>query len=213
MAVRTGPVRAGHAPMPCPRRRHQRAGGDCAVAGVPARAKLSPSVAWCVAAVLISAAANAHLKEALGACQAIAADAARLACYDAIGEGRAQAAPDGAPAPALSAHRPREGNDGAASGRADADAAFGAEALPAGQERLGAPRTERLAATITRVQALPRGNFRLTLGNGQVWQEIRRERGTRYAVGDEVEIRRGMLGAYILSSAAMAGRAKVRRVR
>ena len=200
--------------MPRPRRRHRRAGGDCAVAGARARAKRSPSVAWCVAAALISAAANAHLKEALGACQAIAADAARLACYDAIvAQGRAQSAPDGAPAPAPLAHRPAERDDGAASGRADADAAFGAEALPAGQERLGAPRTERLAATITRVQALPRGNFRLTLGNGQVWQEIRRERGTRYAVGDEVEIRRGMLGAYILSSAAMAGRAKVRRVR
>ena len=212
--MRTGPARAGHAPMP-PARRRRRSGGGCAAAGVPARAEKSPSVAWCVvAAALISAAANADLREALDACQAIAADAERLACYDAVvAPGHAQAAPDSAPAPAPVAHRPAQRNDGAASRRADADAAFGAEALPAGQERPGAPRTERLAATITRVQALPRGNFRLTLGNGQVWQELRSERGTRYAVGDEVEIRRGMFGAYILSSAAMAGRAKVRRVR
>ena len=162
---------------------------------------------------LTPAAAPAHLQEALLACRALVPDAERLSCYDGIASAetrpaqRAASSADAAVAPVSA-----RGEDAAAAQEAVASATFGAERLPA-QEREQDRPAQRLAATITHVLALPRGNFRLTLDNGQVWQEIRYDRSTRYAVGDGVEIRRGTLGSYNLASEATGRRAKVRRIR
>ena len=156
------------------------------------------------------AAAPAHLQEALLACRALVQDAERLSCYDGIASaemGLAQPAASSADAAAA----PASASGEHAAAPQEAGAGFGAERLPAREREQDPP--QRLAATITHVLELPRGNFRLTLDNGQVWQEIRYDRSTRYAAGDGVEIRRGTLGSYNLASEATGRRAKVRRIR
>lgn len=85
---------------------------------------------------------------------------------------------------------------------------FGADKLTHGSEE----RLERIVSAIVRIRKLSRGNYLLTLDNGQRWREIEYDRYTRYAVGDRVEIRRGRLGTYDLISQATGHRNKVRRV-
>ena len=85
---------------------------------------------------------------------------------------------------------------------------FGADKLTHGSEE----RLERIVSAIVRIRKLSRGNYLLTLDNGQRWREIEYDKYTRYAVGDRVEIRRGRLGTYDLISQATGHRNKVRRV-
>ena len=86
--------------------------------------------------------------------------------------------------------------------------AFGAEKL----RHSGGEAVDRVVAEIAVVRKLSRGNFQLTLDNGQKWREIEYDKYTRYAVGDMVEIRRGRLGTYDLFSRKTGHRNKVRRI-
>lgn len=67
-------------------------------------------------------------------------------------------------------------------------------------------------ATIEGVYELSRGTFRLLFDNGEVWQELEYEVRTKYTVGDEVEIRRGTFGTYLLHSLATGRSTKVKRL-
>ena len=71
---------------------------------------------------------------------------------------------------------------------------------------------KEMRATIVAVRKLSRGQYVLTLSNGQVWREIEARRQSRYSVGDEIIIRRAFGGSYNLKSNATGYRNKARRV-
>jgi hypothetical protein len=72
-----------------------------------------------------------------------------------------------------------------------------------------APRPEQVVGRVKSVVTKPRGQYRITLEDGQVWEETQRTGGSPPEVGDTVTIRRGMLGSYFLShSVGLALRVK-----
>ena len=59
---------------------------------------------------------------------------------------------------------------------------------------------EQLTAKVAELSTLPHGELQLTLDNGQVWQQKPGDRSMRVKVGDEVTIKRGSLGSFLLTS-------------
>lgn len=57
-----------------------------------------------------------------------------------------------------------------------------------------------ITATITGVTELTRGNFQISLDNGEVWRENRPDRGSSYKVGDRITITEGSLSSHRLKS-------------
>ena len=74
------------------------------------------------------------------------------------------------------------------------------------------PRLDKLIARITAVSYKPRGEFVVTLDNGQVWEEAETTSHLPLRAGDDITIKRGMLGAFYLSSRQALG-LRVQRVR
>lgn len=74
------------------------------------------------------------------------------------------------------------------------------------------PRLDKLTAHITAVSRKPRGEFVVTLDNGQVWEEAETTSHLPLRAGDDITIKRGMLGAFYLSSRQALG-LRVQRVR
>lgn len=64
------------------------------------------------------------------------------------------------------------------------------------QERDDSGKVERITAEVTAVSAKPRGELIITLDNGQVWAQKRKERYFAARPGDKVTIDAGMLGSY-----------------
>lgn len=127
--------------------------------------------------------------DSLRRCRALAADTARLACYDAIA--LAPAAVAAAVAPAGSA-------------AAAPAARFG---LPEGPDR------------IERVESRIEGRFegwrpldRLRLANGQVWQVIDGSTGVYWLDSPRVAVRRGALGSFVLEIEGVKPFVRVRRI-
>ena len=58
-----------------------------------------------------------------------------------------------------------------------------------------------------------RGNFQITLDNGQVWRENEYEPNTTYAVGDQVTVEADFMGTQVLRNQRTRQSARVRRVR
>ena len=144
-----------------------------------------------VLAVPVSAASD--IKAELAACLALQTDAIRLACYDRVLQ-RAQhptPAPDTDKAPeSIDAEDMEEAED-------VEEASVVAPVRPANAAS-GAPQAEPreanvISATITQVRKLQRGQFVLTLDNGQVWRETEAKRRARFKVGQRVTIRKGRL--------------------
>jgi hypothetical protein len=169
------------------------------------------------------------------ACAAEADDERRLACFDALAAGlRGDPRPAAAAAPAATA--PAAAAPVAAAPVAAATAMGSPAAAPpptaaaahpsqAGtlspEEQFGlrvdlkeqkkSALTE-LSATATAISAKPRGEFVITLDNGQVWGEIAPGSKIKVKPGDAVKIEAGTLGSYILI--APNGRSsKVTRIR
>jgi hypothetical protein len=69
---------------------------------------------------------------------------------------------------------------------------------------------EKIVATVKAVETRARGEYRITLDDGQVWDETQHSSNTEAPrVGETVTIKRGMLGSYFLShSAGLALRVK-----
>ena len=89
-------------------------------------------------------------------------------------------------------------------------------ALPATRdpdEQFGFEDRGTLRATITRVQKLSRGQFVLTLDNGQIWREIEMRPRSRFHVGEEITIDRGLMGNYRLRLTRSGYTNSVRRLR
>ena len=135
------------------------------------------------------------------ACAAEKDDARRLACFDAAVD-RAQAAPPNQPPAVAAAPLSKEEKFGLR-GELKQEKV---QKVPELQE------LEQLQAEITKVSSKPHGELVVTLENGQVWTEIQTNSGARVKAGDQVTIKAGVLGSFLL--VAPNGRStKVTRVR
>jgi hypothetical protein len=56
------------------------------------------------------------------------------------------------------------------------------------------------SASVSAVTRRADGRLVVTLDNGQVWSQLERDNATEVAVGDKVNVRRGSLGSYILTT-------------
>src|SRR5262245_28248988 len=160
-------------------------------------------------ALLAAAHALGATPDAARACAAIESDAERLACYDKVF--RAPVTPD----PQASAARPAATTPAATSAPAAETAAppaktpvagkaaddFGySEAQRTEQARASAPDPQEalkeLHARIVELKQQPRGEYVMTLDNGQVWSQKSTDWKVVLAVGDEIVIRRGVSNSY-----------------
>ena len=71
---------------------------------------------------------------------------------------------------------------------------------------------DRLSSSIATVAYKPRGESIVTLQDGQVWEEAELVTHEPLHVGDPVTIRRGVLGAFYMSTQHVLG-LRVRRVK
>jgi hypothetical protein len=70
---------------------------------------------------------------------------------------------------------------------------------------------ESLHGRITSVQSLGDGALRVTLDNGQVWQQLDKKGQARWAVGDELVIDRAAFGSFMAAEAGSKRAFRVRR--
>jgi hypothetical protein len=129
-------------------------------------------------------------------CMGIAADAARLSCYDAA-LGRVAV---GATRP----DRPRASQTPPpASGIAPPDAVekFGDYGQLARDHQAKSEVPKRVTGQITKLSTLPNGLFRFTLDNQQTWQTMQADWAFDFKAGDRVLITRLPLGGYQVSVA------------
>ncbi len=152
-------------------------------------------------------------------CSARPDDAERLACYDAA------AAAISAEAREIAARRDRE-RAAAAEARAAAEAsakdAAEASARQAQVERFGSEgfriggsedRVNQLAARVQEALTDGVGRAVLLLDNGQMWRQTEGFSVPTVRTGDEVEIRRGAMGGYLLTVMRIRRTIPVRRMR
>jgi biotin carboxyl carrier protein len=121
------------------------------------------------------------------ACAAEKDDARRLACFDAA-VGQVQAAP-GNPTPAVAAVPLSQEEKFGLRGELKQEKA---QKTPELQE------LEQLQARVTSVSSKLHGELVVTLENGQVWTEIQTNSGARIKAGDQVAIKAGALGSFLL---------------
>lgn len=136
---------------------------------------------------LLLAATSADPLADLRACAVQADDAKRLACYDAIARPQTEspAVAAGVVAPSAQDRFGYRGN-------------VAREELARQEEKLQAESLEQLVARVTAVSVRPQGEFVITLDNGQVWSQKRPEANVKPRVDDEVTIKPGMLGSFLL---------------
>jgi len=172
-------------------------------------------------------AADATLDQARR-CTAVKDSLERLVCYDTLFAAQpAPPAPPAAslpavppagvaavvPAPVPAAQAPTSAK-GPATG-AGADAEFGDEMVrrPSRDAEDAPPRS--LTATIQSLRETRPDVFRITLDNGQVWQQMDKDGLFHVAVGDTVQIDRGAMGGYRMArtSKGRSGWVRVNRVK
>lgn len=145
--------------------------------------------------------------ERIYACRATAADAQRLACYDAAaagldaGEtagGAVAVTPGSGGAPAATAGTMQAGNMQAGNTRAgDMRTAPIAPTI-----RGGMPEAEpyRVTAKVERILAQRSGRSVFYMSNGQVWTQVEAETVRNVRAGDEVTINSASFGSFLMSS-------------
>jgi hypothetical protein len=72
---------------------------------------------------------------------------------------------------------------------------------------------DEISATITNLGTQPRGEYVITLDNGQVWAQKVADGRFRLKIGDQVKIRAGSLGAYFMSVGSSDRTTRVTRTR
>jgi hypothetical protein len=173
-------------------------------------------VLWqsCVVAAVGCLASGVSLAQSAVDCSSVAEDGARLKCYDdqAARQKKAASAVK-APATGASAHpaAPTPAPARPASGSSD----FGLEGEALHRKQAAAnpeapKEPEQVVSRVRDVTTKPRGEYRITLEDGQVWEETGHSSSVLPPhVGDTVTIKRGMLGSYFLShSTGLALRVK-----
>jgi len=76
----------------------------------------------------------------------------------------------------------------------------------------GFSKTGTVRGVIVGLEQAPRGQYLITLDNGQVWRETEASRRSRYEEGDAVTIKKGMFASYRLRVDATGYTQAVRRV-
>ena len=164
------------------------------------------------AAFALPALAQESLEDRLRACADETDDDARLACFD-----KATTAPAAEPAPAVAEVAPVPETppkpvaaEAAPTAAAPTDAAptaatptDAASAAPDPVEEFGkeadkSDEVDEISAIVVEVSKRGRGEYVVTLDNGQVWTEKRAEPYLRIKVGDVVRIKRVAMGGYRL---------------
>ena len=144
-------------------------------------------------------------------CRGLAADATRLACYDALfgrpGVPAAAAATAPATAVAATAARPPTAPAAAATPSPSPAAAVAAFGLPQPAAPVDAI-TSHIPGRFTGWEP----NDRITLANGQVWQIADRSRGAYQLDDPKVKVRRGAMGSFFLEIEGQNQAPRVRRV-
>ena len=175
---------------------------------------MSAAAAWL--AVLAPALAVGQVDaDALRACIAEKNDARRLACYDQAMGGRAQpsaAAPVAAasaaaepklatPEPKVATPEPKVAAPAATGAGPDAEAKFGYRGAIArkdlDEQSQRDSGNDRIEAAIVEIERRARGEFVLTLDNGQVWAQKAAD-SSRVKAGDRVTIKKASFGSFLL---------------
>ena len=150
--------------------------------------------------------------ERIYACRATAADAQRLACYDAAaagldaGEtagGAVAVTPGSGGAPAATAGTMQAGNMQAGNMQAGNTRAGDMRTAPiAPTIRGGMPEAEpyRVTAKVERIVAQRSGRSVFYMSNGQVWTQVEAETVRNVRAGDEVTINSASFGSFLMSS-------------
>jgi hypothetical protein len=164
------------------------------------------SMCWPVCAVLAlgSVASGPSFAQSTPDCSTIAADMARRKCYD---EQAARQKKKAAESPAATAAAPTATHAAPAAATAEAPprsespAEFGLDGRAARKKETP---LDQIVSRLTDVSATrPRGQYRFTLEDGQVWEATETPRtGEVPEVGETVTLKRGMLGSYFLARSA-----------
>ncbi len=142
-----------------------------------------PMMAWCVAGG--PQPARAEDLAAARNCTVIAANTARLACFDAA-FGAATASP-----------KPTFGDTGQFPAEIKAK-----KSLP-----------KNMSAKVQAVVALPQGRYRLTLDNEQVWETREAEWAMQFQTNDAVTITRMVMGGYQISQTGTGRSLGIKRIK
>ena len=184
-------------------------------------------VAAFAAILIIPSAAGAgprdELVDGMAKCGAVADNAARLACYDALNPTVKAAQLEPAPPAAAPPAPPAEPADtrawydpgrifGVAPGQQTKPEQFGGEALnapplppgtPATPQNTPPPALDSITAVVTDYAFDPYDKFIVFLDNGQVWKQLESDTGVkaRFVKGGKntVVISRGFIGSYNIS--------------
>ena len=132
----------------------------------------------------------------------------RLVCYDHIFQ--AEAAPV-APAKAAPAVAAPAVAASVAVPAAAAAPAIGDETLKKVQKEKATEAPSHLEARVTALRQMRPELFRLTLDNGQVWQQQEVSTMFHVEVGDSVRIEKGSMGSYRMAKAGGSGWVRVNR--
>jgi hypothetical protein len=173
------------------------------------------------ACVVLTLGSEQLLAQATVDCSSVAEDMARLKCYDEQSARQKKQASSPAqatstPAPAKQTRSTQSTSparaESSASSSSPSDFGLDADAIRKKQAAANpdAPQVpEQLVARVKAVVAKPLGNYRITLEDGQVWEETQHTGGLPPRPGETVTIKRGMLGSYFLSrSSGLALRVK-----
>jgi hypothetical protein len=159
-------------------------------------------------ALLASSVATAQTPADIARCTAIDSDAERLACYDKLFVRSADQPQEQTKAPATVA----AAEAAAASASAGLDD-FGLDGRKPAEQVTTPKGSDEMQARIARLDTQPRGEYVLTLDNGQVWQQQEYDWHLAFKVGDEVIIKRGVLKSYRLQQKGNNRTTPVTRIR
>lgn len=165
-----------------------------------------------LAALVMPPLAAAGEESGLATCRAIAADAARLACYDRLA---ARAAESPVAATIGIQPSPAAGDPPPAGPAPTPEDLFGRDAVAAEaivRDAAGIGRLEEIRQPVTSVSRNAEGRLVIGLANGQAWLQLDGP-APRLAAGDEVRIRRAALGSYLLAAPGTTRGLRVRRIR
>lgn len=164
-----------------------------------ARAVAAATTLLAAAALLAEAARAQASAEQLRQCAELPEATQRLSCYDRLAGARAAEATT-ATAPNLpKASPPAPASLPTQTATAAAVAEFGVSEGPLARSRPEAG-LSGITDKVASLAHLPRGQLRVTLQNGQVWEELQPNDSFSLKVGDEVQIRSAALGSFIMVS-------------
>lgn len=188
---------------------------------------MNARVLWqsCVVAAMGCLASGVSPAQSTADCSSVAEDRARLKCYDeqsarqkkaaAAAAQTATASPTATPPPAAAPRAatphtvpaaPDSVSKPARATSPSSDFGLDEEAIRKRQAAANPDTLKEPEQLVSRVKAVvkkPRGEYRITLEDGQVWEETQHTSSSvPPGVGDSVTIKRGMLGSYFLERGA-----------